>query len=211
MAITLRLREDLARPVGRAYKRLVPVVAPRIDAHGGYLLRAKTLEGLDLQRLARAALETDGQPPASAGLFVSVDAERRVVRLAYDGPHTYGPAGAEWYRCHHALAAALSLQLEGTVHAYAFDPDRFEAVSAYGGGAVVGGEELLYEEQDLDLEDLSEADFDALREHWPMGRLAQLLGLGREELLRLPYAPGTLLSLQDPVDLAPLSGPPTNA
>jgi hypothetical protein len=171
------------------------VFAPRIDAHGGYLVRAETLEGLDLQRLARAALEEEGQSPDAAGLFVSLDAERRLVRLAYDGPHTYGPAGAEWYRAHHALAAALSLKLEGTVHVYAFDPDRFEAVIAYGGGAVVGGETVLYEEQDLDLEDLSEEDFDALREHWPMGRLARLLGLNREELLRLPYAPGTLLSL----------------
>jgi len=174
----------------------VPVAAPRIDAHGGYLVRAETLAGLDVQRLARAALTRDGQPPDSAGLFVSTDTERRLVRLAYDGPHTYGPAGADWYRTHHALAAALSLELEGTAHAYAFDPDRFEAVVAYGGGVVVGGETILYEEQDLDLENLSEADFEALRQHWPMGRLAQLLGLGREELLRLPYAQGALLSLQ---------------
>ena len=38
-----------------------------------------------------------------------------------------------------------------------------------------------------------------------MGRLARVLGLSREELLRLPYAPGTLLSLDGPeVDLASL-------
>ncbi len=172
--------------------------ALHIDAHGGYLFRAATLDGLDLQGLGRLALEKDGQPPEAAGLFVSLDAERRLVRLAYDGPHTYGPAGADWYRAHHALASALSLELEGTVHVYAFDPDRFEAVIAYGGGAVVGGETVLYEEQDLELEDLSEADFDALREHWPMGRLARLLGLSREELLRLPYAEGALLPLQGP-------------
>jgi hypothetical protein len=174
----------------------VPVAAPRIDAHGGYLVRADSLAGLDVEKLACAALARDGQLVDAAGLFVSVDAERRLVRLAYDGPHTYGPAGAEWYRTHHALAAALSLDVEGTVHAYAFDPDRFESVTAYGAGGLVGGETILYEEQDLDLEDLSEADFDALREHWPMGRLAQLLGLGREELLRLPYAPGSLFALQ---------------
>ncbi len=170
--------------------------APRIDAHGGYLVRAATLEGLDLRGLARAALESDGQPPGAAGLFVSLDAERRLVRLAYDGPHTYGPSGADWYRTHHALAAALSLELEGTVQAYAFDPERFEAVAAYGGGAMVGGETVLYEELDLDLEDLSEADFEALRQEWPMGRLATLLGLSREEFLRLPYATGMLLPLQ---------------
>jgi hypothetical protein len=167
----------------------------RIDAHGGYLLRAESLDGLDVQTLASGALLRDGQSPATAGLFVSVDAGRRLVRLAYDGPHTYGPAGADWYRRHHALAAALSAELEGTVQAYAFDPDRFEAVTAYGGGAVVGGETVVYEELDLEVEELSEADFEALREGWPMGRLARLLGLSREELLRLPYAHGALLPL----------------
>jgi hypothetical protein len=174
------------------------VPLPRIDAHGGYLFRAETLDGLDVHRLAHDALEQEGVATSSSGLFVSVDRERRLVRLAYDGPHTYGPAGANWYRDHQALAAGLSLCLEGTVHAYAFDPDRFEAVTAYGAGAVVGGETLLYEEQDLEVEDLSEAAFEALRARWPMGRLAQLLGLGREELLRLPYAPGTLLPLEGP-------------
>jgi hypothetical protein len=174
----------------------VPV--PRIDAHGGYLFRAESPEGLDLQALAREALEADGQPPDASGLFVSLDVQRRLVRLAYDGPHTYGPAGADWYRSHQALARALSLALPSTVHAYAFDPDRFEAVTAYGGGAVVGGETLLYEEQDLELEELSEAAFEAERLRWPMGRLAQLFGLSREELLRLPYAEGALLPLQGP-------------
>jgi len=181
------------------------VSVPRIDAHGGYLFRAQSLDGLDLQGLARKALEQDGVAASSSGLFVNLDASKRLVRLAYDGPHTYGPAGADWYRDHQALAGALSLCLEGTVHAYAFDPDRFEAVTAYGAGAVVGGETLLYEEQDLEVEDLSEAAFDALRERWPLGWLAQLLGLGREELLRLPYAPGALLSLEGPaVDVGPL-------
>jgi hypothetical protein len=179
------------------------VSVPRIDAHGGYLFRAESLEGLDLQALARAALEKDGLSAASSGLFFSFDAGRRLLRLAYDGPHTYGPAGAEWYRQHQALAAALSTAREGTVHAYAFDPDRFESVTAYGGGAVVGGETLLYEEQDLDVEELSESAFEAVRQHWPMGRLAGLVGLSREELLRLPYAPGTLLPLStSEVDVA---------
>lgn len=169
---------------------------PRIDAHGGYLFRAETLEGLDLQALARAALREDGLSPDVSGLFVSLDREKRLVRLAYDGPHTYGPAGADWYRHHQALAAALSLAQDGAVHAYAFDPDRFESVTAYGEGAVVGGETLLYEEQDVEVEDLSEEAFEALRQRWPMGRLARLLGLSREALLRLPYAEGALLPLQ---------------
>jgi hypothetical protein len=184
------------------------VPAPRIDAHGGYLFRAESLEGLDLQPLAREALQADGVSPASSGLFVSLDVDRRLVRLAYDGPHTYGPAGADWYRSHQALARALSGALPSTVHAYAFDPDRFEAVTAYGGGAVVGGETLLYEEQDLEVEELSEAAFEEERQRWPMGRLARLLGLSRQELLRLPYVPGALLPLQGPkVDVTTLLPP----
>lgn len=178
---------------------------PRIEAHGGYLFRAESLAGLDLQGLARVALETDGQSPSAAGLFVSLDVARRLVRLAYDGPHTYGPAGAAWYQAHHALAVALSAQPLGTIHAYAFDPDRFESVTAYGAGAKVGGETLLYEEQDVEVEALSEADFEAVRQRWPMGRLARLLGLGREELLRLPYSAGALVPLEGPsVDVAAL-------
>ena len=58
------------------------------------------------------------------------------------------------------------------------------------------------------LEELSDEEFEALRDSWPMGRLARLVGLSREELLRLPYAPGRLLSLEGPeVDLASLLGP----
>jgi len=181
------------------------VLAPRIDAHGGYLLRAEGLGGVPLQRLGRTALQADGQPAEAAALLVSVDSARKLVRLAYDGPHTYGPAGAQWYREHQALAAALSSAFEATVHAYAFDPDRFEAVTAYGAGAPVGGETLVYEERDLDVEDLSDEEFERLRDSWPMGRLARLLGLTREELLRLPYAPSALLPLEGPdVDLASL-------
>jgi hypothetical protein len=187
----------------------VPV--PRIDAHGGYLFRAESLAGVDLQTLARQALEADGVSPSSSGLFLSHDGQSRLVRLAYDGPHTYGPAGAEWYRSHHALARALSLCLPGPVHAYAFDPDRFEAVTAYGVGGVVGGETLLYEEMDLDVEDLSEAAFEAERQRWPMGRLARVVGLSREELLRLPYAQGTLLSLQGPAVDVTSALPPGSA
>ena len=168
------------------------------------MVRAETLEGLDLQGLARAALEKDGESPAASGLFLSLDVPRRLLRLAFDGPHTYGPAGAEWYRQHHALAQALSRAQAGTVHAYAFDPDRFESVTAYGSGTAVGGETLLYEEQDLDVEELSEAAFEAVRARWPMGRLAGLLGMSREELLRLPYAQGALVPLQGEVDVAAL-------
>jgi hypothetical protein len=159
------------------------------DAHGGYLVRAETLEGVDLQQLARTALERDGQPSASAGLLVSLSGPERVIRLAYDGPHTYGRSGATWYRDHHALAAALSGALPVTVHAYSFDPDSFEGVSTYGGGARVGGETVVYDELDLDLEELSEPEFERVRESWPLGRLARLLGMRRGQLLPLDGPP----------------------
>ncbi len=179
-----------------------------IAAHGGYLFRAESLAGIDLQAVARASLESDGVAEPSSGLFICRDVDTRLLRLAYDGPHTYGPAGADWYRSHHALARALSVALPMTVHAYAFDPDRFEAVAAYAGGAVVGGETLVYEALDLEVEELSEAAFEAERQRWPMGRLARLFGLTREELLRLPYAEGTLLSLQGvSVDVASVLPP----
>jgi len=171
------------------------VPAARIEAHGGYLVRAETLEGVDLQALARDALEKEGVAETSVGLLVSTWAPRKLVRLAYDAPYTYGRQGARWYRGHHALAEALSRAAPLTVHAYVFDPDLLEGVVTYGGGARVGGETLVYDELDLDLDELSDAEFEAARDHWPLGRLAQLLGLTRGELLRLPYAQGELLSL----------------
>lgn len=168
------------------------------DAHGGYLVRAETLEGVDVRGLARAALERDGQPVAAAGLLVSLSLPERVIRLAFDGPHTYGRGGAAWYRDHHALAEALSRVLPLTVHAYAFDPEGFEGVATYGAGSRVGGETVRYDDLDLELDELTESEFEALREAWPLGRLAQVLGMTRGQLLRLPYAPGSLLPLEGP-------------
>jgi len=163
------------------------------EAHGGYLCRLETLEGGDLPRLARESLEADGQPAEGAGLLVSV--LKKVVRFAYDAPHTYGRRGAQWYGKHHALAARLSTAFGVTVHAYVFDPDELEQVVSYGDGHRVGGETLRYEEAEIEDEALSEAAFDKLREGWPMGRLGRLLGLGRVELLRLPYARSVLIPL----------------
>ncbi|RPH70977.1 MAG: hypothetical protein EHM78_09130 [Myxococcaceae bacterium] len=175
----------------------------RGEAHGGYLCRLETLEGGELPRLARESLEEDGQPSQGAGLLVSV--VKKVVRLAYDGPHTYGRRGAHWYGKHHALAARLSTALGVTVHAYVFDPEELEQVVTYGGGHRVGGETLLYEDVEVDADELSEEAFDKLRERWPMGHLGRLLGLARPELLRLPRARSVLIPLD--VDAAPLLGP----
>ena len=175
----------------------------RADAHGGYLCRLDTLEGGELPLLARESLEADGQPSEGAGLLVSV--VRKVVRFAYDGPHTYGRRGAQWYGKHHALAARLSTTYGTTVHAYVFDPDELEQVVTYGGGHRVGGETLRYDEAEIEDEALSEEAFEKLRERWPMGRLGRLLGLDRSELLRLPYARSVLIPLD--VDAAPTLEP----
>ncbi len=177
---------------------------PRSEAHGGYLCRLESLEGGELPRLARESLEADGQPAEGAGLLVSV--VRKVVRFAYDGPFTYGRRGAQWYGEHHALAARLSTAFGVTVHAYVFDPDALEQVVSYGGGHRVGGETLVYEEEELEDDALTEEAFDKLRERWPMGHLGRLLGLTRPELLRLPYARSVLLALDGdaPPALEPL-------
>lgn len=175
----------------------------RSEAHGGYLCRLDSLPGEVLPRLARESLESDGEPSEGAGLLVSV--VKKVVRLAYDAPHTYGRRGAQWYGKHHALAAGLSTVLGTTVHAYVFDPDELEQVVTYGAGHRVGGETLRYDEAEIEDEALSEEAFEKLRERWPMGHLGRLLGLGRSELLRLPYARGVLIPLD--VDAAPALEP----
>ncbi|HSP18335.1 MAG TPA: hypothetical protein VLQ79_02400 [Myxococcaceae bacterium] len=176
----------------------------RADAHGGYLCRLESLEGGDLPRLARESLEADGQPSDGAGLLVSV--VKKVVRFAYDAPHTYGRRGAQWYGKHHALAGRLSLAFGVTVHAYVFDPDELEQVVTYGGGHRVGGETLRYDDAEIEDDALSEEAFEKLRERWPMGRLGRLLGLARSELLRLPDARSVLVPLESdaPPALEPL-------
>lgn len=165
----------------------------RSDAHGGYLCRLESLAGGELPRLARESLEADAQPSEGAGLLVSV--VKKVVRFAYDAPHTYGRRGARWYGQHHALAVRLSTAFGVTVHAYVFDPDELEQVVTYGDGRRVGGETLRYDEAEIDDEALSEEAFDQLRERWPLGHLGRLLGLARHELLRLPYARSMLIPL----------------
>ncbi|HUM09936.1 MAG TPA: hypothetical protein VLT82_03200 [Myxococcaceae bacterium] len=175
----------------------------RSDAHGGYLCRLESLEGAELVPLARESLEADGQPSEGAGLLVSV--VRKVVRFAYDGPFTYGRRGAQWYGEHHALASRLSTALGVTVHAYVFDPDELEQVVTYGGGHRVGGDSLVYDQEEIDDAALSEEAFEKLRERWPMGHLGRLLGLTRPELLRLPYAKSVLVPLD--VDAPPALEP----
>ena len=168
-----------------------------VEAHGGYLMRLESFDGLELGLLAREALACEGVED-ECGLLVSADARRKVVRLAYDGAHTYGRRGARWYERHHALARLLSRASGVTVHTYVFDPEEMELVLAHGAGRPVGGERLVYSDvevpEELDVEG-DAAAFERLRARWPLGHLAQVLGLSRAELLRLPRSSSVLLSL----------------
>jgi hypothetical protein len=166
----------------------------KAEAHGGYLCRLDGLDGRAIPAIARAALAQDEEAVEGTGLLVSV--HRKVVRFAYDAPFTYGRRGARWYGRHHALAERLSVHCGVAVHAYVFDPEDLESVVTYGGGYRVGGETVRYEDAEIDGDDVSEEAFEALRNRWPMAHLGRLLGLTREELLRLPYARSVLMALE---------------
>lgn len=167
-----------------------------LEAHGGYLVRLESFSGVELVRLARQALALDlgGHLPGAA-LRVSVSHRRKVIHLAYSGAHEGGRQGAHWYAAHHALPRLLSREANLTVHAYVFDPDEGEEVIAYGNGRRVGGERLVYEDVELpcEPEELDEAAFARLRSRWPVGHLAYIFNLAREELLALPHAGASVL------------------
>lgn len=167
------------------------------EAHGGYLVRLETFSGLELVRLAREALRLDlgGQDVEGASLRVSVSTRRKVIRLAYEGVHEAGRLAAHWYGAHHSLPRLLSGAANVTVHAYVFDPEEGEEVIGYGNGRRVGGEQLLYEDVDLPCapEALDDAAFARLRSRWPLGHLAYICNLTREELVALPRAAASVL------------------
>lgn len=128
--------------------------------------------------------------PAATALRVTINRRRKVVRLAFLGPFSQGRQGAHWYAAHHALARLLSAAANATVHAYVYDADEGEEVIAYGNGRRVGGEKVVYEDAELPcpLEELDDAAFSGLQSRWPMGHLAYVFGLTRDELLRMPRA-----------------------
>jgi hypothetical protein len=167
------------------------------EAHGGYLVRLETFSGLELVRLAREALAMDlgAQAMEGAGLRVSVSSRRKVIRLAYEGVHEPGRLGAHWYGAHHALPRLLSGAANVTVHAYVLDSREGEEVIGYGNGRRVGGERLVYEDVDLpcEPEDMDDAAFARLRSRWPLGHLAYICNLTREELVALPRASASVL------------------
>jgi hypothetical protein len=167
----------------------------KLEAHGGYLCRWEDFDSKALVSLARAALAEDGQRPDECSLLVSLLPKSRIVRFAYDGAHTYGRKGARWYETHHAFAAGLSREASVTVHAYVLDPDELEQVVAYGGGRNVGGERIKYEDAELDEDDFDESAFEKQKQKWPLGHLARVLGVPREELARIHRAKTALLPL----------------
>lgn len=175
-----------------------------MESHGGYLCQISDVDAAWLQRLARLALEEEGQCPDDVGLLVTVLGGPRIARLAWDAPFTYGRAGARWYQTHHALARRLSEHLRVTVHAYAFDPDELEEVVAWADGRRVGGELLRYEDAELSDDEDDAAAFKKLQQKWPLGYLARVLGIEREELLRIPRKSSALIELSPPLQPTPL-------
>jgi hypothetical protein len=130
-------------------------------------------------------------------LQVTVLRRRKVVRLAFVGLPVRRREAALWYAHHHGLARVLSRASNLTVHTYIYDPAAGEQVIAYGNGRRVGGEQVLYEDVELSTEEEEDdAAFTRIRARWPMGHLAYVFGVTREELLGLPRAAsGVVLSL----------------
>ena len=150
-------------------------------------------------RLAREALVSDGVLGGPGALRVSVHRRRKLVRLAYERSRGAERQSAHWYSEHHALARQLSRVANATVHAYVFDPEAYEEVIAYGNGRRVGGDKLVYEDVELPeaTGEMDDAAFTQMRSRWPMGHLAYVFGLKREDLLRLPRI---TTSLELPLD-----------
>ncbi|MFO0595962.1 MAG: hypothetical protein U0228_11670 [Myxococcaceae bacterium] len=175
-----------------------------MESHGGYLCQYSDVDAAWLQQQARLALEEDGQSAEDAGLLVTVLGGPNIVRFAWDAPFTYGRKGARWYLTHHSLARRLSEHLNQTVHAYAFDPDEVEQVSAWANGRRVGGESLRYEDAELPEDEDDDAAFEKLQQKWPLGYLARVLGINRAELLRIPRKLSALIPLDKTLGPQPL-------
>jgi hypothetical protein len=131
-----------------------------------------------------------------------VHRKRKLVRLAYEGAPVAERQGAHWYEEHHALARLLSRASNSTVHTYVFDPDSHEQVIAYGNGRRVGGDKLVYEDVELpgETDEMDDAAFAQMRSRWPLGHLAYVFGLKREDLLRLPRASSSAVLGLDALD-----------
>ncbi|WP_232293802.1 hypothetical protein [Stigmatella aurantiaca] len=150
----------------------------------------------------REALASEGLSGRLPGLHVSVIRRRKVVRLAFAGPQAPS-AGASWYVAHEVLPQRLSRAANATVHAYLYEPSSKEEVIAYGNGRRVGGDRVVYDEVDLPvpMEEMDDAAFAHMRSRWPLGHLAYVFGLKREELLGLPRASASAVLALDASDV----------
>jgi hypothetical protein len=167
-----------------------------LESHGGYLCRLETLDAGALCRMARRALPLDGVVDrGEVSLLISALRQRKVVRLAFDASFTYGRRGARWYERHHALARLASRELGTPMHAYVLDVDELEQVQSYGNGQPVGGERLLVADAELPDEDHDFDDdaFEKMKQRWPLGHLARVYGVTRDELVRLPRSARSVL------------------
>lgn len=173
-----------------------------LESHGGYLCRLESMDPTMLLDLARRALPLDGVGDLSdVSLLVSAIPRRKIVRLAFDAPLSYGRRGARWYETHHALARLASRELGTVVHAYVFDAEVMEQVITYANGTHVGGERLFVEEfEPPDDEEIDDDDaFEKLKDKWPLGHLARVYGVSRGELVRMPrQGQSALLDLRSP-------------
>ncbi|HEX8697411.1 MAG TPA: hypothetical protein VF815_01110 [Myxococcaceae bacterium] len=145
---------------------------------------------------------SDGVLGSQNALRVSVHRRRKLVRLAYEGVYGAVRQDARWYSEHHALARVLSRAANATVHAYVYNPDAYEEVIAYGNGRRVGGDKLTYEDVELPeaTGDMDDAAFAQMRSRWPLGHLAYVFGLKRDDLLKLPRITTSLVLALDAVD-----------
>ncbi|MCA3013941.1 MAG: hypothetical protein INH41_16290 [Myxococcaceae bacterium] len=169
-----------------------------MEAHGGYLCRFEDVDVAWLVQVARRALEEDGYPADDVSLQISVLSGPGLVRFSWSAPFAHGRAGARWYLSHHALARCLSEHLKTALHVYVFDPDELELVLAYGNGRKVGGEVLRYVDVELPDDEDDAETFERLRAKWPLGHLARVLGVSRDELIRLSGQPAALVALDRP-------------
>lgn len=140
----------------------------------------------------------DGLASSLPSLHVTVIRRRKVVRLAFQAPLITGSRGARWYAEHHALPRLLSRAANATVLAYVYDPAECEEVIAYGNGHRVGGDRVSYSDVELTgEEEQDDAAFTRMRARWPMGHLAYVFGLAREELLGMPRSAASVVLALD--------------
>ena len=71
-------------------------------------------------------------------------------------------------------------------------------------GRRVGGELLRYEDAELPEDENDDQAFEKLQQKWPLGHVARVLGIDREELLRIPRKSSALIELNGHQEPKPL-------